>query len=210
MAVAAKRKTDKAAQIRRAAARLFARRGYHATGVAELGNEVGLGRGALYHHIKSKEALLFEVSSAYVIPVVEFAEELLEEDLPADQKLRRLSYKLMEAISNNLNEGTVFLAEHRFLTGHYHDKIVAIRDRFELVCLRILEQGAEEGIFRPVDPIAVKGILGMYNHSYLWLRPRGEKSPSEIADIFYDIIVAGIRSGSDGSSARRRSSADGR
>jgi len=33
------------------ATELFARQGYYATGVAELGRAVGLGSGALYHYI---------------------------------------------------------------------------------------------------------------------------------------------------------------
>jgi AcrR family transcriptional regulator len=34
--------------------RLFVDKGYHGTGVQEISDAVGLGRGALYHHIGSK------------------------------------------------------------------------------------------------------------------------------------------------------------
>jgi AcrR family transcriptional regulator len=192
MATVAGGSNAKREQIRRTAARLFAKHGYHATGVAELGDEVGLGRGALYHHIKSKEALLFDVSSAYVLPVVGFAEELVGMDMAPEEKLRRLSHMLMTAISENQDEGTVFLAEHRHLTGEYRRQIVEIRDRFEDACSAILEQGAEQGVFRPLNPVVVKGMLGMYNHSYLWLRRDGALSPDEIADIFYDLVLRGV------------------
>ncbi len=62
MAVGAKRDNG-AWELRRneivdEAARLFAARGYHATGVAELGDAVGLGRGALDDYIELKENLL--------------------------------------------------------------------------------------------------------------------------------------------------------
>src|SRR5436309_14034597 len=39
-------------------ARVFARRGYHATGITELCAANDLGKGALYHYIGSKEELL--------------------------------------------------------------------------------------------------------------------------------------------------------
>jgi AcrR family transcriptional regulator len=50
-------------QLRREAiidtsARLFASRGYHATGISELCQANELGKGALYHYIGSKEELL--------------------------------------------------------------------------------------------------------------------------------------------------------
>ena len=38
-----------------ASARVFARQGYHATGIAELCDVNGLGKGAFYHYIGSKE-----------------------------------------------------------------------------------------------------------------------------------------------------------
>jgi AcrR family transcriptional regulator len=53
-------------EIARIAARLFAAQGFHGTGINELAQEVGLGKGALYYHIKSKEDLLFEISTAHV------------------------------------------------------------------------------------------------------------------------------------------------
>jgi hypothetical protein len=42
-------------RVLRVAAETFARKGYHATGVAELGAAAGLQRGALHYQIKSKE-----------------------------------------------------------------------------------------------------------------------------------------------------------
>src|SRR3954470_20265570 len=42
-------------------ARVFARRGYHATGIAELCEVNGLGKGAFYYYIGSKEELLVAI-----------------------------------------------------------------------------------------------------------------------------------------------------
>src|SRR3546814_11987062 len=39
-------------------AQVFARQGYHATGIVELCDANGLGKGAFYHYIGSKEELL--------------------------------------------------------------------------------------------------------------------------------------------------------
>ena len=45
---------------------VFARRGYHATGIAELCEVNGLGKGAFYHYIGSKEELLAATEDAGV------------------------------------------------------------------------------------------------------------------------------------------------
>ena len=47
-------------RIIKAAAELFADRGYHAVGMTDLQKAVNLGRGSLYHHFSSKEELLFD------------------------------------------------------------------------------------------------------------------------------------------------------
>jgi len=178
--------------IAKKAAQLFAKRGYDATGVAELGDAVGLGRGALYHHIGSKETLLYEICIAHVVDMVEYGEALLEESGPADEKLRKLARRLTQTIAENLPELTVFFADFRSLAGKHRDDVSAMRQRFERTWEQLLERGVEEGTFRTVDPIIVKGVLGMFNYSYLWLRPRGGKPPEEIADTFSDVLLRGL------------------
>src|SRR3954453_21590280 len=94
--------SDQKARIRRKAARLFAENGYDATGVQELSEAVGLGRGALYHHIGNKEQLLFDIITMSVIDVVQQAEALLDEPLSAEEKVRRLSRMMMATVSEHL------------------------------------------------------------------------------------------------------------
>ncbi|HEX4247960.1 MAG TPA: helix-turn-helix domain-containing protein, partial [Pseudonocardia sp.] len=65
-------RTAAQAKIIAVATELFARQGYHATGVAELGRAVGLGAGALYHHIGSKEELLLTIVRAHLEDVLAF------------------------------------------------------------------------------------------------------------------------------------------
>ncbi|HET9185847.1 MAG TPA: TetR/AcrR family transcriptional regulator [Solirubrobacterales bacterium] len=175
------------------AAELFTRNGYDATGVQELGDAVGLGRGALYHHIGSKENLLYQISIRHVYQMVEEGEEILASDQPADEKFRRLGRRLMAMIAENLPEITVFFHEHRSLSKQHNEELIDIRDQFENVWVRILEQGVEEGIFRPMPPVAIKGILGLFNYSYVWFVPNGKETPEHVADIFADMAISGMK-----------------
>src|ERR1700704_4622868 len=92
-------------EIVRTAARLFAANGYHSTGMTELADAVGLGKGALYYHIGSQEGLLYEISALHVRDMVAFGERLVErQDLSAPEKVRSLSRMLIRTISENLPE----------------------------------------------------------------------------------------------------------
>jgi AcrR family transcriptional regulator len=179
-------------EIAHIAARLFASQGYHSTGMSELSEAVGLGKGALYYHIGSKEELLYEISALHVRQMVSFGEALVErDDLSPPEKVRALSRELMRTISENLPEVTVFFHEVRTLTGDHAQRLTELRDRFEDVWMGLIEQGVEEGSFRKLDSIAIKGVLGLHNYSYIWLAPDGRLSPDEISEVFCDLLLNG-------------------
>jgi AcrR family transcriptional regulator len=180
-------------RILRISAELFARNGYHGTGINELSKAVGLGRGALYHYIGSKETLLYEISKTQVDRMNAFAESLLARDLDAEPQLRALARELLRNIAEHRAEWTVFFREYSALTGEWRDRVVAARERYEAHWRQTLQQGAREGVFAPVPPLLVKGILGMFNYSYLWYEPAGPISPDELADEFLDALLNGIR-----------------
>jgi AcrR family transcriptional regulator len=185
-------KSSRREEILRIAARLFAQNGYHGTGMVELGEAVGLGKGALYHHIGSKEDLLYEISSRHVIEMVAFGEQLLAGDITPLEKFRRLSRRLMRTIADNLPELTVFFREVRTLTGERGEHLLALRARFEEIWTEILEEGRAAGVFRTADPIIVKGLLGLHNYSYLWLRPDGPLTPEDVSDSYCDLLLRGL------------------
>ncbi|OUZ09691.1 hypothetical protein BHE97_09495 [Aeromicrobium sp. PE09-221] len=179
-------------RILRTAADLFARQGYHATGLSELGDAVGLGRGALYHHITNKEQLLYEISIEHVQEMVDFGEELLSSPLGVEERFRRMSRKLMRVIADNRDEWTVYFREADSLSGERRERVVELRSRFEDLWRQILDEGETAGLFHHGDSLAVKAVLGMHNYSYLWIDPEGDLSPEEIADRFCDILLHGI------------------
>jgi AcrR family transcriptional regulator len=189
-------------EIARIAARLFAAQGFHRTGINELAQEVGLGKGALYYHIKSKEDLLYEISTAHVLQMIEIGEELSERrDLTPTEKLRQLSRSLMITIGENRAELTVFFREFQSLTEERAEAVRAFRDRFEQIWTRVIEEGVANGEFRPIDRVAIKALLGLHNYSYIWLDPDGRCTPEQVSEVFMDLILNGIAA--DQSSGKR-------
>jgi TetR/AcrR family transcriptional regulator, cholesterol catabolism regulator len=165
------------------AAKLFAKQGYHATGVAELSAAVGLGAGALYHHIDSKEQLLFDICRTHIEEVVELGEQLLDaDDLSARDKLQRLARKHMHNVAERSVELRVTLREIDSLTGKRRRQMQALRDRTEQIWEQVVDQGRNSGELDGVDRLFVKVALGALNYSVLWYRADGALNPDEIAD----------------------------
>jgi AcrR family transcriptional regulator len=175
------------------AADLFARNGYHGTGIAELGKAVGLGRGALYHYIESKETLLYVISKEQVDRMNSYAEETLDRGLEPEEQLREMARGLLRNIADHRAEWAVFFREYSALTGERRDKVIAARERYEGYWRQALDSGVRSGVLRPTPRLLVKGILGMLNYTYLWFEPEGPLTPDELADLFLDALIHGIR-----------------
>lgn len=180
------------ARILRTAAELFARNGYHATGIAELSEAVRLGRGALYHHIGSKEALLFEISREQVEQLVREAQLVMGTSESPLEKLSVIARNLMVNIAAHTAEWAVFFREFSALTGERLEVILRAREVYEGLWRSVLQEGAAAGALEVVDPVLVKGILGMFNYSYLWFDPKGALSPEDVADRFTHLLLNGM------------------
>ncbi len=71
----------------RVAARIFNEKGYHATSLDEIAEEIGVTKTALYYYFKNKEALFLEVVQAENERVTQILEATLKESGPVRQRL---------------------------------------------------------------------------------------------------------------------------
>lgn len=185
-------------RLLRAAAELFAGKGYHATGMKDLENASGMGRSSLYHYFSNKEELLFEITTRYLRELVDIGQNLLREPLPSEERLRRFSRAVMRSVANDISELTVCFRELHSVTGDNRTALLDLHRAYERTWTDILAAGVDEGVFASANSLTVKAAIGMYHYSYLWLRPEGKRSPESIADGFCDLLIDGLA----GSSAR--------
>jgi TetR/AcrR family transcriptional regulator, cholesterol catabolism regulator len=171
------------------ATELFARKGYHATGVAELSEAVGLGAGAFYHHIGAKEELLFTICRGHIEEVLARGEQVLLADLPATQKLRLLARKHMQMAAERTLDLRLTLREVTSLTERRRKEMQVLRDRTEEIWEQIVEEGRRSGELEGLDSLFVKAALGALNYAALWYRPKGALTPDEIADRTIDLML---------------------
>ena len=171
---------------------MFAKKGYNGVGVAEIGAASGFGRGTLYHHIESKEDLLHEIASQYISDLVQSGHKIAREYPDPIQRLNALSRHLMVVIGRSLAEIIVCFREVQSLTGSRHHNVMCMHAEYQEIWSRTIEEGVEQNVFRAVDKIAVKGLLGMYFYSCLWLKPYGLQSPADISDVFSDLVIRSL------------------
>ncbi len=186
-------------------ARVFARKGYHATGLTELCVANDLGKGALYHYIGSKEELLASIHDRVMDEVMTGADRVAQAGGSPSAQLAMLGDELLDVIHRYPHHVWVFLHEFPALTGERAEQFRGRRQEYERRVEVVLQAGIDAGEFRDVDPwLTALAWLGMHNYTYLWLKPDGPLSARDVAKPFADIFIRGIANPTSQQRERRR------
>ena len=174
-------------------AKVFAERGFHGTSTTELCDANQLGKGALYYYIGSKEELLAAIHDRVMDEVMAGAARVAEAGGSPREQLKELGRELLDVIARYPDHVWVFLHEFPALTGENAAQFRARRHEYEHAVESVIAAGVASGDFRRVDPrLTSRAWLGMYNYTYLWLKPGGALSAEEVADQFADVFIQGI------------------
>jgi AcrR family transcriptional regulator len=172
---------------------VFARRGYHATGIMELCAANDLGKGALYHYIGSKEELLAAILDRVMDEVLAGADRVAATGGSPSAQLAMLGEELLDVIHRYPDHVWVFLHEFPALTGERAERFRERRRAYEKQVEAVLRAGVAAGELRDLDPwLTSMAWFGMHNYTYLWLRPGGSLSARDVAQPFADIFMKGI------------------
>jgi len=112
-------------------ATVFARRGYHATGIAELCEVNGFGKGAFYYYIGSKEELLAAIHDRVMDEVMAGADRVARADGSPSAQLAMLGAELLGVIHRYPDHVWVFLHEFPALTDERAEQFRTRRRSYE-------------------------------------------------------------------------------
>ena len=179
-------------RIERAAAGLFARHGYGSVGVADLCAATDMGRGALYYHIKSKESVLFEIAAGYMRTLNAGAAQILEAGVEPDVAIRALSRLFLRVMFEDRNEMTVCFRELHSCSVEKQAEIRELHRDYQRFWEKAIQSGVDSGRFRNISKVELKGLLGMYFYSFIWVNPFQSMSADQIADGFSEIVFSAL------------------
>jgi TetR/AcrR family transcriptional regulator, cholesterol catabolism regulator len=184
---------DRRAEIVDLAAKLFAERGYASTGIRDISDAANLARGALYYYIGSKESLLGEINDRAFDPLLEAIRAIAALDIPAAERLRMISTRILAQIMEHRDYVWVFFHEHRSLTGERRVTVERKQAEFEALLEGVFRQGVQAGEFK-VDDIRVvtQAFVGMHNYTYQWMRAGIDVDSASLSTLYCDIILSGL------------------
>ena len=179
------------------AAEVFHRKGYDNTSMNDIAEAVGLTKAGLYHHVSSKESLLFtildygmDMTEAYVVDPL---------DAIADP-VRRLK-KMIELHLKLILEGrklavTGLLHECQGLSRQHQAKVNRRKKQYVRLVTGLVSEVMQKSNCKaaePADPkVAALALLGMLNWTYQWYKPSGSVKPDEVVREFQDLFIHGV------------------
>lgn len=177
------------------AAEVFNELGYRGASVQEVARRVGLLKGSLYHHVRSKEQLLAEVLLRGL--------ELLRTGLPAAEsaplspveKIRAAIRFHLEWMAAEPHVTGVFLRELPNLPPRLRRRLLGEVEDFEDRWVALVREGITAGDLRSdLDPkVTVYAILGLVNSVHRWYRPDGRLSMKRVAELCGKLVLDGLR-----------------
>lgn len=181
------------ADIIQAAAQIFRKKGFHATSMQDIANAVKIQKASIYHHVESKQEILFTILEHALDLLIGDMRAVSDSDLKPKEKLRLAMQVYVGRLTSDADLATVLLLEYRSLEKKLRTRHAVRRDRYEALWRKIIEEGVDQGVFRPVDiSIATFAIMGVQNWMITWYREGGRLSALELSDHFSELFLYGL------------------
>lgn len=187
----------RAAEILAAAAKVFARRGYHGASTQDIADVLGIRQASLYYYFASKEAALEAVCADGIADYELRARRIHRGKDSASDKVARLVFQHLAPLAERLDFTLTFLRERRFLPAPARQRIRAIELRYERIIEKVIEQGIAAGEFRAgLDArMATLALLGLGNSAAAWYGRERDATLERITANYIDLLVRAFRSG---------------
>ena len=149
-------------------------------------------KGNLYYYFENKEEILFACHDYSLDELLAVMEQVRPQETPADEKLRTLILAFIHMMLDEL-QATALTLDLQALSPPLMKRVIAKRDRFDHGLRDIIQQGMDDGLFRPGDPKMIGfAIMGAVNWTTRWFDPAGPLRSDTIGQHFADYLVGGL------------------
>jgi TetR/AcrR family transcriptional regulator, cholesterol catabolism regulator len=175
------------------AADLFWHKGYAATTTREIATAVGIQQASLYHHMASKEDLLYQICLSSLEQFLAHVPAAVNAVAGPLDRIRVLIRAHLATLLRNQKRNVTLLTELRAVSVRHRREVVALRDKYERFVRATFENAQTAGLIRSDVPAKYLGLalLGVLNHAALWFRKDQALLEDQLADIFTKVCLEG-------------------
>ncbi len=142
-------KTDRGKIIVDAALKVFSRKGYADTRMADIAREADMSYGLVYHYFENKEKLFDAIVEEWWTGFYNELEELQKRPVPTEEKLVEIIRYILSVYGSKPNQISIFVTEvSRGFVYHAHTKGRDKFNRLFTLCQEIILEGQAKGVLR--------------------------------------------------------------
>lgn len=176
------------------AARLFREKGFSATSMRDLAEEVGVEAASLYNHIQSKAEILQDICFRTANLLLLNLEKIESSQLNAIEKIKSILRFHIGQMINNYEEVHVADREWRHLTEPYLSNFKTQRRSYRQRLANIIEEGIRKRQIKSMDaPTAVLIMLHAVSGIESWHRSLQKISAEQLEENMVIILVEGLK-----------------
>lgn len=187
------RDDDRMVEIIHKASNIFYEKGFDGTSMNDIAEAMGLTKAGLYHHVESKEDLLFKIMN-FAMDWME--REVLEPAKGISDPQERLRWMIWRHGRQMLEGGSavaIVAEELLALSPKRRQQIIARRQGYFNQVRAAIEAMRGQGKLRQVDPtVAAFSLFGMLLWLPRWYEPEGTLSTSQALDEVIGLFFNGL------------------
>lgn len=182
--------------IKSVAIGLFFKKGYFATSISDIASGCGIQKASIYYHYPSKEDLLFCILKETMEDLTACLNNSLSGIEDVEARMRAAVKSHVRFHLERQKENFIANSELRGLTSEHYKAIVEKRRHYEMIFQNLISEGNQQGVFAEGDvKILSYAILTLCTAGATWFKSDGRLSIDEIAVIYDDFIIGGLRQG---------------
>ena len=182
---------ERRTEIAHAAAKLIFHQGFNETSLNQIAKKIGIGKSTIYDYFSNKDEIILFLLDEPLSEIRSMAEQVAANSGTPGERLTEILEKHLEVLLRD--RAFIFKLSFEFqrlpldIQARHEDK----RQQYQEVLRGLIQEGIDDGSFRPVDPdITVKILLTVLSSVILTARPTG--TPLEMLKEGLDLIFMGL------------------
>ena len=175
-----------------ASVHLFLEKGFGETSMREIAEAAEVGKSTLYDYFKTKDEILLWGVEDQILDLTVATQEIVNQPISAVERLQHVMKIHLDYLIDNKEFYLKLSFEVQRLALESQQRIQVKRHAYQDMIRCLIDDGVQEGTFRPVNALLVsRTLITALTPAVYTSRPTG--TPQEMLDEAFDIIMKGIQ-----------------
>ncbi len=189
-------RSGREAELYRAAARVFRRKGLRQARLQDVADELGVPRGALFYYVASKADLIRAVFEGPLCQLIQQARKIVADNASPEVKLTRLVEQHLHSLAVHHESWMLLQCEtretlHQVLPMNLEELL----RQYENCWRAVIAEGMAQGIFvETAEPnVVAQMCIGLVQGVHCWRRLTDKETPKAVATWLMPLLLRSLR-----------------